>query len=428
MPKSVPPEFTGKFSIKRKRSPKRKGSSHSAGPAPKLSKSTTGDAIQRQRAESSASSTQLSSYGDVESFRPTINRTPDQYVDLSRGSPLSQSQSRRPSTPASSPHVSRPASKDDPSQAQSDLIETYQMLQASATDTPHTNPSTPLNIPTLHGAISTTEQDIYTLFSTSYNRHHSRAQLEPSVTRNVATALVDSLNKSTLATHSVHIHNIIVALHNFALEYPASIDFLLSCFKEATSLFPDTFETEYGRGSVAGLDRFRAWLNDELHDLDTDKHSEERLNRIDGSESPKGSYQHRQDIHTALKEIDTHRQQRREHIILAAINARAFALGLLKAKDARKIEEQITLGYNGAQARGRQRTDFVASCIMIRACGHALLDGWGREGEKKVNAWKDRLEELVLEERHQKKGRKVHAMVSLTTCPGSKILREKRIR
>ena len=370
-----------------------------AGPPSKIPQISAGNTSSRERAESSASSAHVSQ-GEVDSRNPSVSLAPgaEQQPERGRISPAARSDPGGLPTKATVSSNLRPSLAKEHSQAEDELIETYNMLEASATRTPSNYTDSPLAMPTPREAGSIYEQDVYLTFASAYGRLTSRNRQE--VIKNVSSCLVDSLKRATDTGHDVWIVSLLQATRYFATEKPKSVDFLLYCLSSAFELFPEDVVTEYGRGPSAGTNRLRSWLQDESLGFRGEL-TNENIGQRDTADRSNIKFRRGQvskNLEGALAEISAWKRHRTTAIVMAAIHARAFAMGILRISDGRRIEDLINAGLIRRQVRW-SKVDLIGSCVIIRACGQTLSDRWGaKETPEKRQALQIALEGFLLQD------------------------------
>ncbi|KAG8528769.1 uncharacterized protein KY384_006457 [Bacidia gigantensis] len=395
MPKNVPPEYTGRFSIKRKRSPGRKRGSNIASVPSKDAETSMQPSPQREQTVSPAPTAQYSftrsDTSSPHSLQRSTGEPPSSRLPSQDGEPKEQSErgelfQRKQKT------IHR-----DRSLAESDLRDTYSMLEASTARTPSVQSMSPQTIRTPAESGNAYEQDIYMIFSSCYHQSTRRLQRE---TLTAATALLDGLNSATEAGYPVFILGMIEGIRRFAIDQPQAIDYLLTSFQEAAGMFSNDITTEYGRGPSAGMNRFRAWLHEESLGFRGET-SSRHVGTQDFHDRSNIKFRYSSvaaNLEGVLSDISDWKRQRIYCIITAAIHGRALALGMLRVVDGRQLEDLINAGLTRRQSRWSQ-ADLTAACVMLRGCGHSLMASYGeKEGKDKRQALRSALEGFLLQD------------------------------
>ena len=205
-----------------------------------------------------------------------------------------------------------------------------------------------------------------------------------------AAALCESTTESEDAGR--YISSILLALHKFASARPNSIDFLVRVYAAAVDHFPSSVEGEYGSGPAAGEEHFSWWLVDETNPFrETDRPVtiEERDPR-DPSNVGFGESDVRNKLTDVLDRIQEWRVERHRLIILAAIQSRCFALGIVRIKFPHDYMAESFIDDAIKRREGQMSLgDFVAGCILLRGCAKSLTEALQALGKtNKLGQWK----------------------------------------
>ncbi len=398
MPKNVPPEFVGRFSIKPKRLPKR-GTSSSAIPTEKSNVLPEQSSHRRKLSEQSEA---------VTSPQSESSNSPSIFTERRFSSntiPSGTTSEREKSI--LSPDIesfTRQASAED------DLAESYNQLARFTAQVPSPRIQSP------YGASSTShephpyEREIYHIFASSWSQ---RIESRRPYIMTAAKALAYGVEKATEPGPEVYILCIIQALKHYVSDQPHALDFLLLAFDQAAKLFPDTIVNEYGRGPSAGIQRMHSWLVDESKGFQGIR-SPDNLGSLSITDSANLCF-HLTDVTAnldkVLDQIQDWKRQRTSCIITAAMYTRSFALGLMRVEDGRQIESLINAGLVRTQSRWSV-AGLISACLLLRGCAKALLEGDTVEiAREKLTTLRRALEEFIVGDGEF--GVKAHATVSL---------------
>ena len=295
-----------------------------------------------------------------------------------------------------------------------ELSESYSMLEASFSRSPKmkTQPRQDFGI-SQGEEYSHYEKDTFLiLHSACYPSNPYQRQDE----QDAAGALADRIVK--VVDPTLFIRATIQSMRRCARERPQSIDCLLRVFAQASKLLPDTVNTEYGPGKAAGRNILQLSLQEEATGLvGPGKRCDVAVQ--DTTEGQKLESSHRSlrlSLGDVLRQVEDGKRARTSYLIKVAMYGRAFATSLLRMKDGGQMEALIASGLCSRRTRG-PRMGEISACILIQACGQAVLDssGGGEEGgtECRRGSWRGALEDLLLQESEEDCcfGVKVHANV-----------------
>lgn len=193
-----------------------------------------------------------------------------------------------------------------------------------------------------------------------------------------------------------YIYNTLLALHSFATTCPTSIDFLVRVYATAVDQFPNSVESEYGTGSLAGEEQLSWWLVDETN-LFSVTERPVSLGRRDPCDPSNIEFPGK-DVNERLMEVlDTiqkWREERQNLFICAVIQARCFALGAVRVKfpDGYGAETFIdcAIERNGSEW---SQADFIAGCLLLRGCAKSLTEALRALGkEDKLDQWRSKFQ------------------------------------
>ena len=209
-----------------------------------------------------------------------------------------------------------------------------------------------------------------------------------------AAALCESTTKSEDAGR--YISSTLLALCKFASARPDSIDFLVRVYAAAVDRFPSSIESDYGTGSVAGEEQLSWWLVDEtdpFRETERPVAIEERDPRdpsnVDFEESDV-----KYKLTDVLGRIQDWKAERHRLIILAAIQSRCFALGIVRIKFPDGYEAESFIDCAIERREGQTCLgDFIAGCILLRGCAKSLTEALQALGKtNKLDQWKRKFE------------------------------------
>ena len=196
-----------------------------------------------------------------------------------------------------------------------------------------------------------------------------------------------------------YISSTLLALHKFASARPNSIDFLARVYAAAVDEFPNSLEGEYGVGQVAGEEQLSWWLVDETNFFkETD-----RPIAIEGRDphDPSNIDFNEKDVGDRLADVLTRTQEwraeRNSLIIFAAIQARCFALEIVRVKFPHGYEVESLIDCAIERREGKLSLgDFIAGCVLLRGCAKSLIDALLILGKTdKLDRWKSMFKSFV---------------------------------
>lgn len=190
------------------------------------------------------------------------------------------------------------------------------------------------------------------------------------------------------------------AIHKYASEHPRAIDFMLLAFSEAINRFPESFlnQHSHGHGPEATITHLKWLLIDDDSGFDGLLRSDS-LGVADTEDCSNLKFQYNQvnmDLSAVLYQIHDWRFQRKRWLIAAAAQSRCFALEILQKRNGEHIESLIDAGLN---RRSNQwcKANMIGACILLRGCAKALNAGVPTSGIK-LYAWKASLEKFLLQD------------------------------
>ena len=196
-----------------------------------------------------------------------------------------------------------------------------------------------------------------------------------------------------------YISSTLLALHKFASARPNSIDFLIRVYAAAVDHFPSSIEGEYGTGPTAGEEQLSWWLVDETNLFrETD-----RTITIEGRDpsDPSNIEFREQDVRHKLNDvldrIQEWKAERHMLIILAAIQARCFALEIVRIKFPHGYEVESLIDCALERREGQfSLGDFIAGCMLLRGCAKSLTEALRVLGKTdKIDRWKSGFEAFL---------------------------------
>ena len=196
-----------------------------------------------------------------------------------------------------------------------------------------------------------------------------------------------------------YISSTLLALHSFASARPSSIDFLTRVYAAAVDQFPTSLEGEYGAGPAAGEEQLSWWLVDETNlfrETDRPITMEER----DPSDPSNVEFEEK-DVKDRLAEVLERTQEwkaeRHSLIILTAIQARCFALGIVRVKFPHGYEAESLIDCAIERRDGKLSLgDFVAGCVLLRGCAKSLTEALRILGKTdKLDQWEGKFKSFL---------------------------------
>ncbi len=207
-----------------------------------------------------------------------------------------------------------------------------------------------------------------------------------------SAALCESTTKSK--DPGQYILSTLLALHEFASARPNSIDFLVRVYATAVDKFPSSIEGEYGVGPVAGEEQLSWWLVDETNFFrETDRPV--TIETRDPSDPSNIEFEDK-DVRDKLSDVlgRTYEWKAERHrlIVLAAIQARCFALGIVRVNFPNGYEAESLIDGAIELREGKLSVgDFVAGCMLLRGCAKSLTEALRILGKTdKLDQWKSK--------------------------------------
>ena len=441
MPKNVPAEFTGRFSIKPKPSRSRPKAASIKPSSEEATSSSLPDSLrdesalfhERKRRKEEDHST---------SDRSSLSASPSQEIDDELGQYSQQLDVQSPHYQRTKRHgeqVSRPFRPKH---------------QTSSIDI-HTT-SRP------EGKLSTDREKVLQIFRSAWTRPSS-GRLDASAT---AHRLAHFYSLSTKVNQVAEVsRGVISALVEFISKHPRSIDFVLTSFDEAVKLLFAKETTATGSTQIHDHTSSQVLINEFreciLHQNSRLRRSSKSLlSRTGGIEPAKGildatdqsnlkpkNSRVQANLKDVMIHVKTRRLQRRNWILTAAIHARCLANGISGIEGGwRRLVSEIDNALNQSRRQRHQRPhhhlqeqqqrarpilierstdeDFpeshmIGACIMLRGSAKSLMkamndasadaDGDNSapiDAEEQLEEWKTALESFLLppsEQRHQRR-------------------------
>ncbi len=239
-----------------------------------------------------------------------------------------------------------------------------------------------------------------------------------------------------LATHignarhpnpAVYIWSTILAIHQYASDNPVAIDFMIRTYAEAAKLLPDTVTNEYGHGPQAGMQQLKWWIVEESDGFQGmqfpgsvgSPHPDDRSN-LQFQESELSGVGK---LDAVLDKVQEWKSERTSWIVSAAIQARCFALDVVRVNDGRKAEALIDAALE--RHPRWSKADFIGCCILLRGCARSLLECLSAGAKKdKTEQWRSKFTEFLIGGSLNKDDdfvTKVHAAVWFAPFPFAKV-------
>lgn len=217
--------------------------------------------------------------------------------------------------------------------------------------------------------------------------------------KGTAKALASRVSNAPDADIRLSVRHIVQAMHEYAYEHPRAIDFMLLAFSEAIKLLPDSFLDQHGHGPEATLTQLKWLLIDGVNGFDGFllRDSQGVIDPEDLSNLKfEDSHVSGKDIMEMLHQINHWRFQRQAWLMAAAAQSRCFALEILRKKNGEHIESLIDAGLNRRSAQWC-KANMVGACILLRGCAKSLNAAVPTSGIK-VFAWKASLDKFLLQD------------------------------
>ena len=385
MPKNIPSQFTGRFSIKPKKS------------SSKLRNATSAPDAQDAPSMSPPSSECLPD--NLRDEQPTFHERKRKLS--SEGEP-----SGKVKAPARNDkdelgiYSQQLEVQSPPDQHMSDLTEQSEPQEAASSTTTGER-SAHCYPPSQVSSLEIEEPHQYQIDTASLFRTTWKAAGEgqPSISA-AARTLSRRVTTATDPGAGNYVWSIIRAFKHVTSEEPQALDCTLQIYCEAIKIFPDSVVNKYGNGSEATIQQLKWLLIEEVNGFDGFllPNSAAKVDTADRS-SLKFKYADVDaNLDGVLAQIHDWRYQRRMWLIATAGMARLFSLNILRRKNGEHIESLIDSGFSRKQPCW-SKADMVGACTMLRGCARSLLKVLVEKGaERKLSVWKNALERFLLQD------------------------------
>ena len=213
-----------------------------------------------------------------------------------------------------------------------------------------------------------------------------------------AQALANRASNVPDADTLLFVRYIVRAMQCYASEHAQAIDFMLLAFSEAIKLLPDSFLDKHGNGPDATITQLKWLLIDQVNGFDGFllPNSPATFDLEDRSNLKFQCSQLSSNLPGVLSQIHDWRFQRKMWFISAAAQSRCFALEILRKKNGEHIESLIDAGLNRRSSQW-SKVNMLGACILLRGCAKSLNAGVPTSGIK-VYAWKASLDKFLLQD------------------------------
>ena len=213
-----------------------------------------------------------------------------------------------------------------------------------------------------------------------------------------AQALANRAASVSDAETLLFVRYIVRAMQQYASENLQALDFILLAYSEAIKLLPEPFLDKHSTGSDATIAQLKWLLIEEVNGFDGFllPNSAATIDMEDRSNLKFQYSQVSSNLEGVLTQIHDWRFQRKMWLIAAATQSRCFALGILRTKNGKQIENLIDAGLNRKQGRW-SKVDMLGACILLRGCAKSLHAEVPTSGIK-AYAWKASLDKFLLQD------------------------------
>ena len=188
------------------------------------------------------------------------------------------------------------------------------------------------------------------------------------------------------------------AMLEHASQQPQALDFMLLVFSEVIKLLPDSLVNKHSSGSDTTISALKWLLIGESSGFDGFllPNSTATIDVEDRSDLNFQPGQVNANLEGVLSQIRDWGFQRKLWFISSATQARCFSLEILRRKLGQKIESDIDDGLNRKQGRW-SKADMIGACILLRGCAKSLK-AEVPSCRIKIFAWKASLEKFLLQD------------------------------
>ena len=226
------------------------------------------------------------------------------------------------------------------------------------------------------------------------NGWQSRGISQPDIT-GIARSLADRAATVPDAETILFPRYVPRAILDYASQQPQAIDYMLQAFCASLKLLPNSLTNRGPGGTEATITQMKWLLIEHVHGfdgfllpgspaiIDQEDHSNVKFQPTSVSSHLEG----------VLRQIGDWRWQRRMWFIAAAGQARCFSLDILRKRVGQQIEALIDAGLNPKRKRW-SKVDMIGACILLRGCANSLK-AHVPTSKVKIFAWKASLERFL---------------------------------
>ena len=383
MPKKVPSEFTGRFSVKPKKSSSKPENAGSISPSSKLA--TLPDSLRDEPISLRERRRKLIGNGVEEGHKGTSVQDRDDVEELNTYSQQLEVQ------PPSKKRMLQVAEQTELQDQHGAIFSNPGQSEYSAHEPERKRE--PETLPGPQESYQYQEEAFAILKNGWQGNDHSRTGIEAT-----AQALANRAASVPDAETLLFPRQIVRAMLVHASNQPQTLDFMLLTFSEAIQMLPRTLTDKHGSGSDTTITQLKWLLIGEFRGFDGFllPDSSATIDVEDRSNLKFQQAQIKANLGGVLSQIRDWRFQRQIWLVASATKARCFALEILRRKLGEQIESAVDDGLNRKHERW-SKVDMLGACILLRGCARSLKANVPTS-KVKIFSWKTSLENFLLQD------------------------------
>ncbi len=385
MPKKVPSEYTGRFSVKPKKSSSRTKDEAFTSPSREKEPSSLAEGLRDEPVPLQERKRKLSGHDDEEGEGGASSQTRDDAGGLNT---YSQQLEVQPPTKKSRFQMTEQNHLQGRQIVMTgdDVQDESQLHQHVSTREPETFPGPPA-----------THQYHEEALQILRNGWECRGPLQPNI-EGIAQALADRATNVPNAETILFPRYVPKGILRYAAQQPQAIDYMLLTYSESLKLLPDSLTNQHAGGTAATITQLKWLLIQEIHGF----HGfllQDSPAIIDLTDHSDITFQHdsvSSNLDGVLAQIRDWKWQRKLWFVAAASQARCFSLDILRKKVGEQIEALIDAGLDRKQKRW-SKVDMLGGCVLLRGCAKSVRSHVPTS-KIKIFAWKQALEKFMLQD------------------------------
>ena len=229
------------------------------------------------------------------------------------------------------------------------------------------------------------------------NSWQRRIPSQPDI-HGLSRALADRATNCLDAETILFPRYVTTAIMDYAAQQPQALDYMLQAYAGCLKLLPNSITNKHAGGTDATITQLKWLLIKEVSGfhgfllqessatIDVEDHSNLKFRYESVSSNLEG----------VLTQIRDWKWQRRLWFVAAASQARCFSLDILRKKVGQQVEALIDAGLNRKQERW-SKVDMLGACVLLRGCAQSLKSHVP-SSRVKIFTWKESLEKFMLQD------------------------------